>query len=187
MKKVIDMNNRKQILKNMKKERKLRNSYVEDNDNIITRFVGTIFGVLLVLVLSYLLIGIFVTKTIKFGKDAEEPTSVTIDNSTILIGNTFNQKEEEYLVIVYDINNKDDKTIENWLSYYKGKHSDVTVYKVDSKNKMNAKYIVDKDSNKEAKEATELRVIAPTIIKINNGSISEYIEGETSVKEMLKN
>jgi hypothetical protein len=187
MKKVIDMNNRKQILKNMKKERKLRNNYSEENDSIITRFVGTIFGVLIVLVISYLLVGIFVTKTIKFGKDKEEPTVATIDNSTILIGNTFSQKESEYLVIVYDINNKDDKTIDNWISYYKNNHSDVTIYKVDSKNKMNAKYIVDKDSNKEAKSATELKVVAPTIIKIKDGNISEYYEGETSVKEMLKN
>ena len=181
------MNNRKQILKNMKKERKLRNSYVEDNENIITRFVGTIFGVLIVLVISYLLIGIFVTKTIKFGKDKEEVTVATTDKSTILIGNTFNQKEEEYLVVIYDMNNKTDKTIETWLTYYSGKHTDITIYKVDSKNKMNSKYIVDSDSNKEAKEVSELRVIDPTIIRIKNGSISEYIEGESSVKEMLKN
>ena len=127
------MNNRKQILKNMKKERKLRNSHIEDDSNIITRFVGTIFGVLIVLVISYLLIGIFVTKTIKFGKDKEEPTVATTDKSTILIGNTFNQKEEEYLVVIYDINNKQDQTITTWLSYYSGQHSDMTVYKVDSK------------------------------------------------------
>ncbi|MBR4830780.1 MAG: hypothetical protein IKZ96_03340 [Bacilli bacterium] len=181
------MNNRKQILKNMKKERKLRNNYTEDNENIITRFVGTIFGVLIVLVISYLLVGIFVTKTIKFGKDKEEPTVATTDKSTILIGNIFNQKEEEYLVVIYDINNKEDQTITTWLNYYSGKNSDTTIYKVDSKNKMNAKYIVEKDSNREAKEVSELKVIAPTIIRIKNGSISEYIEGESSVKEMLKN
>lgn len=187
MKKVIDMNNRKQILKNMKKERKLRNSHIEDDSNIITRFVGTIFGVLIVLVISYLLIGIFVTKTIKFGKDKEEVVEATTDKSTILIGNTFNQKEEEYLVVIYDMNNSQDKVIDNWVAYYKENHSDVTLYKVDSKNKMNAKYIVEENSNSEAKEASELRVIDPTVIRIKDGSISEYIEGKTSVKEMLKN
>lgn len=181
------MNNRKQILKNMKKERKLRNSHVEDNDNIITRFIGTIFGVLIVLVISYLLVGIFVTKTIKFGKDKEEPTVATTDKSTILIGNTFNQKEDEYLVVIYDMNNNEDKIVETWLNYYEGKHTDVAVYKVDSKNKMNAKYIVDKDSNKEAKELADLKVIAPTVLRIKDKTISEYIEGESSVKEMLKN
>lgn len=181
------MNNRKQLLKNLKKEKKLRNTYIEDNDNYIGRFIGTIFGILVVLVIAYLLVGIFLTKTIKFGKDKEEPTVATIDNSTILIGNIFSQKEEEYLVVIYDVNNKDDKTLTNWISYYKSKNTEMTVYTVDSENKMNAKYIVEKDSNKDAKEVSELKVIAPTIIKINNGSITEYYEGETAVKEMLKN
>ena len=84
------------------------------------------------------------------------------------------------------VNNSDDKTISNWLSLYKTNHSDATVYSVDSKNKMNSKYIVEKDSNKEAKSLEELKVIAPTVLKVNNGSITEYYEGETSVKEMLK-
>ncbi len=180
------MNNRKQMLKNLKKEKKLRNSHIEDNENIIGRFIGTIFGVLLFLVVGYLLVGIFFTKTIKFGKEEKEKTEVTIDNSTILIGNSLKQKEEEYIVVIYDINNSDDKTISNWLSLYKTNHSDATVYSVDSKNKMNSKYIVEKDSNKEAKSLEELKVIAPTVLKVNNGSITEYYEGETSVKEMLK-
>lgn len=180
------MNNRKQILKNMKKERKLRNNHIEDNENVITRFVGTIFGVLLVLVISYLLIGIFFTKTIKFGKDKEEKPTVNIDKSTILLGNIFNQKEDEYLVIIYDINDKDNTSLENWITYYKGKNT-ATIYKVDSKNKMNGKYIVEKDSNREAKELSELKVIAPTIIKVKDKAIVEYYEGEEEVKSMLKN
>lgn len=181
------MNNRKQILKNMKRERKLKNNFVEDNDNLITRFVGTIFGILIVLVISYLLVGIFITKTIKFGKDKEESTNVTIDNSTILLGNLFNQKEDEYLVIIYDINNKDDKSLDNWISYYKGKNSDMTIYKVDSKNKMNAKYIGEKDNDETPTSLENLKVKEPTIIKVKDHNITEYYEGETSVKEMLKN
>ena len=181
------MNNRKQMLKNLKKEKKLRNTYVEDTENYIGRFIGTIFGVLLVLVVAYLLVGIFLTKTITFGKDKEDNKTVTIDNSTILLSNIFNQKEDEYLVIIYDINNKDDSSMSNWISYYKSKNTESTVYTVDSKNKMNSKYIVEKDSNKDAKELSELKVIAPTIIKVNKGSITEYYEGETSVKSLLKN
>jgi len=181
------MNNRKQLLKNMKKEKKLRNTHVEDNDNLIGRFIGTIFGVLLVLVLGYLLVGIFITKTIKLGKDKEETTEVTIDNSTILLGNIFSQKESEYMVIVYDINNKEDKTLENWINYYESKNSDVTIYKVDSKNKMNSKYIGEKENENAPTSLEDLKVLDPTIIKIKDGQVIEYYEGESSVKSMLKN
>lgn len=179
------MNNRKQILKNLKKERKLRNANIEDNENYIGRFIGTIGGILLVLVISYLLVGIFITKTIKFGKDKEEDPIINIDNTTILLGNALSQKDSEYYVIIYDVND-DNKTISNWLSYYKNNNKEAIFYTVDSKNKMNAKYIVEKDSNPEAKSLEDLKVIAPTIIKVNDGQITDYKEGD-AVKEMLKN
>lgn len=178
------MNNRKQMLKNLKNERKARRE-IEDNDNYIGRFIGTIFGVLVTLIITYLLVGIFFTKSIKFKKEDNKPV-VTIDNETILLSNIFNQKENEYMVIIYDVNNEN-KSLDNWISYYKGKNSEATIYTVDSKNKMNAKYIVEENSNREASNLDELRVISPTVIKISEGRITEYYEGETSVKEMLKN
>lgn len=180
------MNNRKQILKNMKKEKKLRNTYVEDNDNYIGRFIGTIGGILLVLVISYFVVGIFITKTITFGKK-EDPNTVTIDNNTILIGNIFTQSKDEYYVVIYDSNNKDDNSISNWVNYFKSKNSDKTIYVVDSKNKMNGNYMVEKDSNKDAKTLEDLKVVSPTLLKIVNGEIKEYYEGKDEVKSALKN
>ena len=177
--------NRKQLLKNLKNEKKARRN-IEDSENYVTRFIGTIFGVLVFLVIGYLLIGIFVTKTIKFGKKDEEKTAVTIDSSIILLSNILKQVEAEYMVVIYDINDTDNKTISNYINLYKGKHTASTIYSVDSKNKMNAKYIVEKDSNKEAKSIEELKVVSPTLIKVVDGKITEYHEGKDEVKSILK-
>ena len=90
------------------------------------------------------------------------------------------------MVVIYDINDTDNKTISNYINLYKGKHTASTIYSVDSKNKMNAKYIVEKDSNKEAKSIEELKVVSPTLIKVVDGKITEYHEGKDEVKSILK-
>ena len=52
--------NRKQTLKRMKQDKKNKNTYEETN--YVNRFVMTLGLVLIVLIGSYLIIGIFVTK-----------------------------------------------------------------------------------------------------------------------------
>ena len=49
------------------------------------------------------------------------------------------------------------------------------VYKVNTKSAMNANYVGD-ISNKNAKTLSELKVVAPTLIKISGEEITEYYE-----------
>lgn len=179
------MNNRKQILKNMKKNKKEKNK-VED-ENYINRFITYLFIFLLLLIVGYLFIGIFVNKTISFkkNKDKEEKEEVQIDNSTILAGEIFDQKEEEYYVLVY--NPSDEQSIiKPWKGLYEGKTDSLKVYVVDSTEKLNGNFIVDKDSNKNASSYEDLKIKEPTLIKIRNNSISEYTEGEDAIKNIFK-
>ena len=50
-------------------------------------------------------------------------------------------------------------------------------YKVNTKSAMNANYVSD-SSNKEAKTIDELKVVNHTLIKVTDGIITEYYEGE---------
>ena len=60
------------------------------------------------------------------------------------------------------------------------------MYIVDSENKLNAKYIVEKDSNKNPTSLEDLKVKSPTLIKIEDGKVTLYIEGIEEVKNELK-
>ena len=51
------------------------------------------------------------------------------------------------------------------------------VYKVNTKSAMNNKY-VGETGNKNAKNLEDLKVVTPTLIKIANGTITEYYEKE---------
>ena len=71
-------------------------------------------------------------------------------------------------------------------SIYKN-NSKATIYKVDSKSKFNANYLTDDNSNTNPSSYSDLKVKSPTLIKINNKKVSEYIEGEDSIKDYFKN
>jgi len=176
--------NRKQVLKNMKKNRKKDN--IVEEENYVNRFIFTIFILLIVFVVGYLLIGIFVNKTITFGKkDDEKKEEVTIDNKTILAGQIFEQKEEEYYVLIYDVS--DTKNIlTTWKGSYSGKENALPVYVVDSSIKLNAKYIVEKDSNKNPTGYGDLKIKSPTLIKVSSKKVTEYTEGEEEIKNIFK-
>ena len=176
--------NRKQVLKDMKKKKK-EDRPVEDG-NYVNRFVFTIFILLIVFIIGYLLVGIFINKTITFGKkDKEEKEEVTIDNNTILAGQIFDQANDEYYVLVYDKSDTNDM-LGKWKNTYTNKENALTVYEVDSKEKLNSNYIVDKESNNNPTGYSDLRIKSPTLIRIKDKQVAEYIECEEEIKTIFK-
>ena len=175
---------KKQILKNIQKEKKNKKNS-EEKDTYF-KFITTLAVLLLVFVLAYFLIGFFYTKEIDFSNDDEEDVSeVSVDNSTIMLGQLFDQSEEEYYVLIYDTTDKV-LSISSWMSIYSSKSDALKIYTVDSSKKFNANYLVEEGSNKDATSVSELRVISPTLIKVTNKAISEYIEGEDNIVNVFK-
>ncbi len=175
---------KKQVIKNIKKNSK-DNINIEQKDNFF-KFVTTLMIMLLVVILVYFLIGVFYTKEINFKSDNKDDKEqeINIDNSIITLGQIFDQNKDEYYVIIYDMS--DDKSIISpWISIFENNNK--SLFKVDSSKKFNQKYLTKENSNKNASSYSDLKVISPTLIKINNKVITEYIEGEDSIKEYLKN
>ncbi len=176
--------NRKKMIKELKKNKKNNKEITEEN--YINRFIGTIFGLIIISIIGYFLVGVFLTKSIDLKKEdkKEEKTEVTIDNDVILLGNIFSLKDSSYYVLVYDKENKD-SLLKNWVSDFQSNNEE-KMYIVDSENKLNAKYIVEKDSNKNPTSLEDLKVKSPTLIKIEDGKVTLYIEGIEEVKNELK-
>ena len=175
---------KKQILKNIQKDRK-NTSQKEEKDNYF-KFITTLALLLIVFIVSYFLIGLFYTNEISFNKEEDETKEeVNIDNNTIMIGQMFELSEREYYVLVYDMSDED-SSITSWESAYSSKDDALKVFKVDSSKKFNSKYIVKNGGNKSATSLSDLKVVSPTLIKIENKKITEYIEGEDNIINTLK-
>ena len=103
----------------------------------------------------------------------ENKTETKVDN-TILAKNSLRQTDEIYYVYYYDFNNKLTK-IENNISKLDNK-----VYRVNTSDALNSNF-VSEESNPNAKALEEIKVKAPTLIKVENGTILEYYETEDNI------
>ncbi len=117
-------------------------------------------------------------------KDKTEQKEIQYEN--ILAGSTFKQHDKEYIVVYYDFEGDDQDTIDTAISSYKEKESAKAVYKVDLSLSQNKKYITDKTSNKNPKNAKELKIKGTTLVSIKDGKVNAYVESATKIKDYLK-
>lgn len=173
------------IIKKMKKNTR---STIEKNEkDIFFKFVTVLTIIILMFILVYFFIGVFYTKEINFNNknNNNDNDTIDIDNSMITLGQLFDQPQNEYYVLIYDINDKK-SVIPTWLSIFESKNN-TTIYRIDSKNKFNSKYLTTDDGNNNVSSYSNLKVKSPTLIKINNKTVSNYIEGEENIKNYFKN
>ena len=168
-----------------KEEHKNKNKKREVVEEKISAIYGLkIVGAVLILLVSlYFVIAVFITKEIDIITSKEEVSESanqdSSNNDRILAASIFKQKEEEYYVYFYDFDDVD-VSASNAVSNIKDK-----VYRVDTSSSLNSKYVSD-DTNRDASNIEELKVKAPTLIKISNDDIVSYYEGADEIVKGLK-
>lgn len=164
--------------KQAKKEGKSLKQELPKEENQIKNLIIITVIILVIVVAIYLLSALFVTKELDWLNNDEEETETLVTN-TILATEIFKQKEEEYYVYFYEYNDEDTEissSVESTLSKSK-------VYKVDASSGLNSKYISE-ESNKKAKTLDDLKVKAPTVIKVSGDEIVAYYEGDEITKKL---
>lgn len=158
--------NKKQIAKEK------QNNYYNEEAKKLGIIVGTI---VFIFVLSYLIIGIFITKEIKWfqGNNSKNETT-TIQYKKILAGETFNQNKDSYYVIFTD---SDDF---NYPVYESLATNNNNIYIVDLSNALNTSY-VSEENTPNAQNASDLKVKKDTMIKVENKSNTLYIESKDQI------
>ncbi len=156
-----------------------------ENDHSISKVIKCIVSVLAIFGIMYLLTVLILKKssTDYITKDVEK---TTIQYSEILAGTSFDKKDNEYLVIYYDLKEDDNSIYQTLLSDYEAKDNHLPIYYVDLSNSMN-KSVISTESNKEANSVAELQINGPTLIKFSNHKIIEYIEGKEDISNYLNN
>ena len=140
--------------------------------------------IIIILVAVILLVGMYFLTTLILSRDVEEEkiTENTIQYDEILAGSSFGQSEDEYYVIYYDSTNEY-STVSSLVSSYQLNGGDIKLYSVDLSNGMNKKYITDGDIV--TSDASSLRVKENTLLKFNNGEVSETITDLSEIMEIL--
>lgn len=141
--------------------------------------------IIIIVVAVVLLVGMYFLTTVILNKDSDDNSKITenaIQYDEILAGESFNQSEDEYYVIYYDSSNEY-SVISSLISSYQLNSSDTKLYSVDLADGLNKKYVT--DGNIVTDNASSLRVKDTTLLKFNNGEVSEVITDTNEITSFL--
>ena len=175
-----------------KEEKKNRNKKViEKEEELNTEIKGTtvlkvVSSIILILLVVYYIMAVFITKEIDISekdntKESSSETSTSSVSDKILASNIFNQQEEKYYVYCYDFTDED----EGVASAING--TSEKVYRLNTKDGLNSKYVTSDAGNKNATSLENLKISNPTLLEISGDTITGYYEGRNSIIGFLSN
>ena len=166
--------------KQAKKEGKSLIPESPKEEHQLKKLISITLLLVFIICVIYLISALFITKELDWFKEKKENTETALVSNTILASEIFKQTEEEYYVYFYDYKDEESEI----SSVVSSKLSSSKIYKVDTGSALNNNY-VSEQSNKAAKNLSELKVKSPTVIKITGETISAYYEGD-EIKNNLK-
>jgi len=173
-----DHKNVKEVTAKKKKENTV------DPKKEIKVLIRNVIIVLVTAAIAYFLVAIFVTKEIKLdflNGEKEEESDINYNRYHILANETFKQAEESYYVFFYDFSGGTLKDIE---TLFVTKLTSSTIYYVDTSSALNHNFVKE-TGNPNVTSISDLSVVAPTLIKVENGMKTLYFEGSTNITNYL--
>lgn len=170
-----------------KKNSNIKKNTIKKIDNIesnlekeILKVLRIVFVVIVFLAFFYLLTLVIVNDN---GDDELKETAIQYEE--ILAGSSFNMRDSEYLVVFYDFTDEDLTNLSSAIFSYGYSENSIRLYTVDMNNGFNSKYVADDKSNRTPESAKDLKINGPTLIRIIDGKVLEYIESADAIIEYL--
>lgn len=139
-------------------------------------------GVLIALGFVYLLTAL-ATGEIKLGEEKKKEAAETkIQYEEIIAGQILNRKQDEYYVLAFNFTDAEASYYLSLKDGYKQNTDALPFYIVDLEKGFNTSIVVEETP----KDSTELKVVAPTLLKIKKGKITERVSTKEKVKEYLE-
>ena len=146
-------------------------------------------GVICFLLLFYLLT-LYITN-----KHSDDSTTTATDDvqveanisyEEILLGRSLSMSSGEYFVIYYDGSDEEiSSDYSELVSNYRAKEEHLPIYFVDMSSGFNKSYVTEEESNKTPATVEDFAINGPTLIKVNENKVVDYIEGLDSIKNQL--
>lgn len=163
----------------MKKNKNIIDKQYNGESIELKKILYIFIGVVIFFLFAYFVGGI-VTGNIKLKKDKKE--EVSIQYTEILAEMTFKQKEDSYFVMYYNFDSNEANLLD---ALQNGLQSEGTVYKVDLNKNFNKNYITEGEPKTNPSNINELKVKNPTLIKVNNKKVSNFVVGTTNIKNYI--
>lgn len=153
----------------------------------IVKMVKIFIVVVVILAIIYFLTA-WLTGEIKFGKDEQTKKEVAIQYEEIIAGQIMNRNDENYYVMLFDFTDENAGTLISLKDNYTSVEEALPVYIVDLEKGFNDclelgenETIIDNPTS-----INELKVNDTTILKIENGKVTNRVTTYDKVKEYIE-
>ena len=153
------------------------------------RVIKISVGVLIALALVYFGTAIL-SGEIKFKKEKKEEKVTEIAYKEILGGETFNRSPIDYYVFFYKSSDTFNAYYTQLVELYNAKAESLPFYFVDLDKKLNEDYLIAEDDTTEygrPSDISSLKVKNPTILRIRNKQVFDFISGREDIINFFNN
>ncbi len=167
--KLNDKTNKKKTIKEAK--------YISDESKEMRNFLIILFSIIIIVLIVYGVSKIFIEDT-PAENDENNVQTGQIDYDKVSIGTMLNRNYSEYYVAIYDEEDPNAILYSTIITGYLQNEDATKVFYCDLGNKLNSEYHVGTDgqTNPNAQSISELALGDLTLIKVENGRITKYIE-----------
>lgn len=155
--------------KTKKKKQKVTTPSIETTSSVRVLLV---FAIILLVVVFLTAV---ITGKIRLGSSGKANShDVSYQTTEILAGQTFDQKEEQYLVLFYDgRDDKESSMYQTLLSHYQNKDGALAYYLVNMGSEFNRIYRVSSadEMKLDTNDASLLRIASPVLVEVRNKEI----------------
>ncbi len=166
----------------MKKKKINHKNNIETNNELINLI--KIVVIVCVILLAFYFITLLVNKKTKGSVFGNDDSVAVIQYDKIIVGEILNRPDNNYLVLVKKENDVNSNLYQSYLSIYSGKENALKVYNVDLSEVFNSNYVGDETILD--KGIQNYKFSDTTIIKVDDGSISESYVGTEAIENYLK-
>lgn len=157
--------------------------YVSDESKEVRNFVIILLGIIIIVLIVYGVSKIFIEDDQVTTE--RETQAGTIDYDIVSVGTMLNRNYSEYYVAIYDEDSPQAVLYSSIITSYLNKEDAAKVFFCNLGNYLNKDYYVgsDGESNPDARSVSEFAFGDLTLIKVENGEITLYLEDLDAIKE----
>ena len=170
--------------KNNKGSKKVEN--VQTNEMNIRHKIYAVIGILCFFLFFYLLTVYITNKNNPKEEEDNTTNEVSISYDEIILGGSLSMGNEEYLVIFYDSSDEEiNSEYSSKVSDYRNREEHLSLYYVDMSKAFNKPFATTEESNKSPDSTQNMKINGPTLIRVVEGRVTEYLEGLDSINSVI--
>ena len=175
---------------NKQKTKKINEEIETDTFSLAKK--GIVAVIVLFIFFSFYILTLYITSkhseedaSTNYQESEEQSSTTSTSYDDIMLGRSLSMADEDYFVLCYDKTADNASDFSTIINNYTSLDDHLDIYSVDLSSSFNKKYLTEGESNKNPTDTSSFAINGPTLFKVSNHSVVDYIEGEEEISNYL--